>query len=654
MTRDAALARALALLSVGFLELVWQPVRAQTASGVAILQVDTDRRLGTIDRKIYGQFLEHINHSVVDGLFAEQIQGAGFEGHDFETYWTSAGPPNAVRVIETVFKRGTKSVQIAANGRPAGIRQGRIVLESGRAYDGSIWITIASGAPRLSLRVLAADGSVVADLPLRARGSAWQEVPFSFVSTRTDRDAAVEIAAAGRGTVLVDGVSLMRADVRKNGMLRPDLLAALRGLAPAFIRWPGGSFASTYKWQDGVGPLASRVYHPNDIWGGYSDYYGFGTDEYLELTRQLAADPLIVLAAPDETPASVEYAMNWVHYVNDPPDTTWGRMRVRNGHPDPYRVRYFQIDNEPMNNGVTPERYAAIVNLYGSRLRQIAPDAVIIACGQKRSNDMAWSEKVIDLAGANFDVLGVHNYEYESDLFETGVRRIRDYLVKLRDYLRASAHPGIRLAVLEWNLSRTYDWRAGLHAAGSLILYESLTPELTMTSPALLMRNTTDDPTWTALIYHDHVSWFPGGGYVVEQLFREHFAETYLASTSGTFRDSANRPSFFTDISQMKPEGWQPGTVDAIATASVDGRRIVVKAVNYSGARNALLVHLQGARVPASATVRVYTITAALHAAASLDDPGRIGRVEQTQDYKPDLTIDLGPYTVAVMEISVR
>ena len=43
---------------------------------------------------------------------------------------------------------------------------------------------------------------------------------------------------------------------------------------------------------------------------------------------------------------------------------------------------------------------------------------------------------MIDLAGANFDVLGVQNYEYESDLFESGVRRIRDYLVKLRDYVR--------------------------------------------------------------------------------------------------------------------------------------------------------------------------------------------------------------------------
>jgi alpha-N-arabinofuranosidase len=645
---------AFALFSAGWLEPLRHQASAQSAPGVAILQVDTDRRLGTIDSKIYGQFLEHINHSVVDGLFAEQIRGAGFEGRDFETYWTPFGSPDAVRVVEARFEHGAKSLRITAGRQHAGIRQRRVFLESGRSYAGSVWIKIESGAPRVSLRVLAADGNVLADLPLRTRGSAWQDVPFSFASARSDRDASVEISAAGRGAVLVDFVSLMRADVRRSGMLRPDLLAALRGLAPAFIRWPGGSFASTYKWQDGIGPLASRVYHPNEIWGGYSDYYGFGTDEYLELTRQLGADPLIVLPAPDDQPASVEYAMNWVHYVNDPPTTTWGQMRARNGHPEPYRVRYFQIDNEPMNNGFTPERYAAIVNLYGSRLRQIAPEAVIIACGQKRSNDMAWSEKVIDLAGASFDVLGVHNYEYESDRFQTGVQRIRDYLVKLRDYVRASAHPGIRLAVLEWNLSRTYDWRAGLHAAGSLILYESLGPELTMTCPALLLRNTTDDPTWTAFIYHDHVSWFPGGGYVVEKLFREHFAETYLASTSGTFRDIGDRASFFTDISQMKPEGWQPGTVDAIATASADGRRIVVKAVNYSGGANTLLVRLQGSRVPAAATVTVYTITAGRRDTASLEERDRIKPVERTQEYSRDLTIDLEPYTVAVIEISAR
>ena len=53
---------ALALLSAAWLEPLRHQTSAQTASGVAILQVDTDRRAGTIDPKIYGQFLEHINH----------------------------------------------------------------------------------------------------------------------------------------------------------------------------------------------------------------------------------------------------------------------------------------------------------------------------------------------------------------------------------------------------------------------------------------------------------------------------------------------------------------------------------------------------------------------------------------------------------------
>ena len=130
----------------------------QPTAGVAILQVDTDRRIGTIDRKIYGQFLEHINHSVEDGLFAEQIRGAGFEGRDFETYWNAFGPPDAVHVVETPFERGTKSVRIAVGREVAGIRQRRIFLESGRSYDGSVWIKVEAGAPRLSLRVVAADG----------------------------------------------------------------------------------------------------------------------------------------------------------------------------------------------------------------------------------------------------------------------------------------------------------------------------------------------------------------------------------------------------------------------------------------------------------------------------------------------------------------
>lgn len=151
-----------------------------------------------------------------------------------------------------------------------------------------------------------------------------------------------------------------------------------------------------------------------------------------------------MLPAPGTKPEEVRYAIDWVHYLNDPPTTEWGRLHASNGHPEAYGVKFFQIDNEPMNNGFTPEKYAEIVNVYGSRLRALAPGPRIVACGQKRSNDMDWSEKVIDLAGNNFDILGCHNYEYEPENYETGIRRIRDYLIKLRDYVRALEAPGHR------------------------------------------------------------------------------------------------------------------------------------------------------------------------------------------------------------------
>ncbi len=618
---------------------------------VAVLLVDTDRVTSRIDERIYGQFLEHINHSVEDGLFAEQIRGAGFEGEDFKIYWESFSDRGRVEIADVEFQNGKQSVRLEVGGGHAGIRQGRIFLDAGFKYDGSLWVKRDEGSPQFTLRVQTSQGSSIASIPLAVTDSGWQEIPFSFTSAVRDTQASIEIAAAGNGTLLLDFVSMMRADVRRDGMLRPDLLQALRDLRPSFLRWPGGSFASTYKWKEGVGRYAARGYHPNTFWGGYSDYFGFGTDEFLGLCRKLNAEPLITLAAPGTNPEQVEYAMEWVHYLNDPPTTALGKLRASNGHPEPYGVKLFQIDNEPMNNGFTAEKYAEIVNVYGRRLRAIAPEARIVACGQKRSNDMRWSETVIDLAGENFDVLGCHNYEYEPENFETGLRRIRDYLTKLRDYVRSSKHPRIEIGVLEWSLQQTHDWRAGLHAAGSLMLYEELSPGLTMTCPALLMRNTTDDPTWTSFIYHDHVSWFPANGYVVEKLFREHYAQRYLASSTGSFRDIPDRKRLFDQISTMKPEDWLPGSVDAIATASSDEQRLIVKAVNYRAERNILLVRLQGAGVPDKAVARLHTISAGLKDSASLEHPDAITPITRPLNYAKDFSVDLEPYTVAVVEI---
>ncbi|MBO9681574.1 MAG: carbohydrate binding domain-containing protein [Flavisolibacter sp.] len=622
--------------------------------GVAVLLVDTDHPISKVDENIYGQFLEHINHSVIDGLYAEQVQGQGFEGKDFETHWKSVEKNGKVTLEDINFQKGLKSIRLSPSNGTAGVQQQRLYVKKDVAYNGSLWVQGESGKPELQLRVVDKNNNEISKASLSFSGNEWQEVKFQFTPSKTDTAAVLEIIASGTGSLLIDFISIMTADSRSNGKFRPDLLESLKGLKPTFIRWPGGSFASTYKWQDGIGPAVSRVYHPNVMWGGYADYYGFGTDEFLEMCRQLGSDPMIVLAAPSTKAEDVEYAMNWVRYLIDPPTTQWGKLRAANGHPQPYRIPYIQIDNEPMNNGFTPESYAEIVNVYGSQLRKIAPGSRIVACGQKRSNDLNWSQKVIDIAGNNFDILGCHNYEYEPENFASGVQRISDYLTKLDHFIRNSSHPAIKVAVLEWSLCRSYDWRAGLHAAGSLIAYERLSPSIDMTCPALLMRNTTDNPEWRAFIYHDHVSWFPGSGYVVEKLFRDHYAPVQLASTSGTVKDIQKRSTFFDTVSQMKPVDWTPETIDAIATKSADGKRVVIKAVNYKGVSNTLLVRLQGSSIADGATVKTYTMRAGLDDAPSMEHPDAIKPVEGTVSFAKDMSFKMEPYSVLVIEVTAK
>jgi alpha-N-arabinofuranosidase len=165
------------------------------------------------------------------------------------------------------------------------------------------------------------------------------------------------------------------------------------------------------------------------------------------------------------------------------------------------------------------------------------------------------------------------------------------------------------------------------------------------------MRNTSDDPEWRALIYHDHASWFAGSAYVAEKLFRDYYAPRRHAFASGTFKDIPRRAEFFDAISQMKPEDWTPNTVDAIATSTADGRRLIIKAVNYDGVQHTLLTRIQGSHAPANASVRLVALTASLDEANSLAAPDKIRRRESTKPYARDMAFELPPYTVAVIEI---
>src|SRR5688500_14764845 len=163
------------------------------SSGVAILLVDTDHSLSTIDEDVYGHFLEHINHSVEDGLYAEQVQGQGFEGKDFETHWKPVEKDGKITLVDIPFEKGLKSVRISPGNGTAGVSQERLYVKKDTAYNGSLWLKPETGKPELQLRIRDKNNNQIATAALPFVGTEWQEVKLAFTPSKTDTSAVLEI-----------------------------------------------------------------------------------------------------------------------------------------------------------------------------------------------------------------------------------------------------------------------------------------------------------------------------------------------------------------------------------------------------------------------------------------------------------------------------
>jgi alpha-L-arabinofuranosidase len=88
-----------------------------------------------------------------------------------------------------------------------------------------------------------------------------------------------------------------------------------------------------------------------------------------------------------------------------------------------------------------------------------------------------------------------------------------------------------------------------------------------------------------------------------------------------------------------------------VATESADGRRLVFAAINCQANGNTLLVQLEGAGIAEEAVAILETIAAGPTSAASLEHPSAIAAESRPFDYARDFTMDLEPFTVAVLDI---
>ena len=147
--------------------------------------------------------------------------------------------------------------------------------------------------------------------------------------------------------------------------IRQDVLEKAKGLRPAILRWPGGTFANTYHWMDAIGPLPQRRKRKNLIWGGIVDN-AFGTAEFIQYCRALGAEPMLCVNMASGT---AQEAAEWVEYCNGPVTSEYGRIRVERGHPEPYNVKFWSLGNEIGYRHMEGRLLKALLPLLGEEAR---------------------------------------------------------------------------------------------------------------------------------------------------------------------------------------------------------------------------------------------------------------------------------------------
>ena len=110
--------------------------------------------------------------------------------------------------------------------------------------------------------------------------------------------------------------------------IRNDVLFALRELKVPNLRWPGGCFADTYHWKDGIGPQSKRASIVNTYWGGVTEDNSFGTHEFMKLTELIGCDAYINGNVGSGT---VREMAEWVEYLTSDSDSPMTRLRKENG-----------------------------------------------------------------------------------------------------------------------------------------------------------------------------------------------------------------------------------------------------------------------------------------------------------------------------------
>ncbi|MDB5327417.1 MAG: alpha-N-arabinofuranosidase [Phycisphaerales bacterium] len=188
---------------------------------------------------------------------------------------------------------------------------------------------------------------------------------------------------------------------------RNDVVDALRKLNIPNLRWPGGCFADTYNWKDGIGPREKRPGVVNFHWGGTVENNHMGTHEFLDLCEMLGCEPYI---AGNMGSGTVREMAEWLEYITMPAHSPMADLRRKNGREEPWAIQFWGVGNENWGCGgnMRAEYYADLFRQYQSYCRHFTPGQKLykVACGL--TND--WNDVLMREAARFMHGLSIHYY----------------------------------------------------------------------------------------------------------------------------------------------------------------------------------------------------------------------------------------------------
>lgn len=637
----------------------------------ARIVIDAAKVEGRIDPRLYGQFVEFMYEGVKGGLSAELLLNRGFEeaanniglSRHWERYpddriddygltfgWDAevAYPVSHDFFEEKPVQRSLRVDLTDGIVERHGFYQPRIPVRAGIAHQGYLWLktTGYDGRVRVALEEDRSGGALYAEAEIKDIQGDWKRYPFVLHPERADPHARLAILfEGGRGRVWVDQASLEPGDAV--GGVRADVEALVATLRPAFIRWPGGNVAQDYHWAWGIGPRDARPLWTNLSWKNEPEPGDIGTDEFIAFCRRVGAEPSITVNVEGRG-ATAEEAAAWVEYCNGPATSRYGALRAASGHPEPYRVKYWELGNEIWGDWVRghsdAQTYARNYLRYHQAMRAVDSSIEFIAVGD---NDMGWNRTVLEIAGRSIDYLAIHHYYGRKDMagdarnlmarplhYERFYREVEKLI-----HEKAPGRP-IRLHINEWGLdlpeTRQHSLEAALYGARLMNVFERTSPFVAMSAESDLING------WPGgIIQASRHGAFVTTTYYLNLLYNEHRGRDRLKAT-------VEGPTF--DTSR---EGTGVPVLDAVVSRSADGSELYVKVVNTAPTSAvATRIELRGLDVDPEAVWHVITAES-LEAHNSFATPDVIRPHREVIRAGRRFQVSLPPHSVSVIVLRV-